>query len=126
MDDKRGSLIRFGIRPIRMSWLLCVLRNPQRAARIGLVDSAAAARRRLETVATRQDALCRATQAERVTRPGGSNRRELSRPMATQQKSGLALRIPDHLLRFVRTSQASNSTRLTNRTAVYGPVRTVV
>jgi hypothetical protein len=47
-------------------------------------------------------------------------------PMATRQKSGLAHRLPDRVRYCVRTPEITDSTRSTNRTAVYGPVRTVV
>ena len=47
--------------------------------------------------------------------------------MAAQQKSGLASRLPHRILPVVRDSAIiSSQDRLTNRTAVYGPVRTVV
>ena len=46
--------------------------------------------------------------------------------MATQQESRLTYRLPDRLLHVTRNSAINAQTRLTNRIAVYGPVRTVV
>ena len=46
--------------------------------------------------------------------------------MADQQKSRLTHRLPHRLLHVARNPTINTQTRLTNRIAVYGPVRTVV
>jgi hypothetical protein len=95
-------------------------------ARLGLVGPAAVACRRLEPMAERPAEACGVAQTERVPRLGGPNHGKLPRPLAAQQQSGAASRLPHGVLHFVRASPISPSTRCTNRTAVYGPVRTVM
>jgi hypothetical protein len=46
--------------------------------------------------------------------------------VAAQQKSRLTSRLPDRILPVARTSSVASQDCLTNRIAVYGPVRTVV
>src|SRR5579872_5342751 len=78
-------------------------------------------------MASRQDPLCRASQKERERRPGGPNRWQLARTLAAQQISSFTLRLPDRLLpNLVTDTKISTRNGLTNRIAVYGPVRTVV
>ena len=110
----------------RLARVLRYLRNTQCVAGLGLVGPSKAACLRLEAMAMRRDEICRTAKTARVTRPCGSNRRELPRTVADQQKPGPQHRLPHRLLAVVRNSPISTQTRLTNRTAVYGPVRTVV
>src|SRR5579863_5345291 len=91
------------------------------------MDQAAVARHRLEAMEARTDAICRAATLRRRPGPGGANRRQPTWPLAAQQKPCAPHRAAQRFLRFARSGDlGAQPCRLIHRTAVYGPVRTVV
>ena len=89
-------------------------------------------RRRLRAIAWKQwkrgtYPLCRAATPRRRPGPGGANRRQPARPLAAQQQPRAHHRAPKRLLRLARPRVPRGPQgRLIRRTAVYGPVCTVV
>ena len=121
-DGRRAVALSRG-----MARLLRLLRDPFGAARPGPVDPAQASLRRLEAVETRANPLCGTAPPGRGPRSGGSNRRKPPRPVADQPQPRLAIALPNAASANPRPRfPAHGPNRLTSRTAVYGPVRTVV
>src|SRR5437660_6587867 len=81
----------------------------------------------LATVEDRPQAICGTGPAGRARGTGGEYRWQPVRPVACQPESGSGHRPVECLSRLVWTSVIGRgSKRITNRTAVYGTVRTVV
>ena len=101
--------------------------TPVGAERPGLVDPTTAPLRRLEAVEAGPDAVRGTDDAAAWAGPGGPNRREPPRPVADQPQPRPQHRTAECLLQTRSACLASRlGDRLTSRTAVYGPVRTVV
>src|SRR4030088_2964984 len=91
------------------------------------MDQATAARHRLEAMETRAYPLCRTATLRRRPGPGGANRRQPTWPLAAQQQSRAHLCPTKCLLHLARLcSPRGSQATLIYRTAVYGPVCTVV
>src|SRR3979490_492463 len=91
------------------------------------MDQATAARHRLEAMETRAYPLCRTPTLRRRPGPGGANRRQPTWPLAAQQQSRAHLCPTKCLLHLARLcSPRGSQATLIYRTAVYGPVCTVV
>src|SRR5258705_12936154 len=91
------------------------------------MDQATAARHRLEAMETRAYPLCRTATLRRRPGPGGANRRQPTWPLAAQQQSRAHLCPTKCLLHLPRLcSPRGSQATLIYRTAVYGPVCTVV
>src|SRR6266545_216617 len=91
------------------------------------MDQAAVARHRLEAVEARTHSLCRAATLRRRPGPGGANRRQPTWSMAARKQPRAHHRNANRLLRFTRPAvRRQTANRIIHRTAVYGPVRTVV
>src|ERR1700709_2042395 len=91
------------------------------------MDQATAARHRLEAMETRAYPLCRTATLRRRPGPGGANRRQPTWPLAAQQQSRAHLCLTKCLLPLARLcSPRGSQATLIYRTAVYGPVCTVV
>src|SRR5215472_5443938 len=111
--------------PDRVGQLLRLVRNPVGAAGLGRLGEAAAALLLLVAVAAPASALRGAAQARRPRALPGSPR-QCRRPVARQCLTGLTNRFSQCLLRLARPPTSVPSEALTRRTAVSGPVRTVV
>src|ERR1700724_426909 len=91
------------------------------------MDQAAGARHRLEAVEARAYSLCGAATLRRRPGPGGTDRREPTRPMAARKQPRA-----HHCSAKLRPSltrpdfRRGTANHIIHRTAVYGPVRTVV
>src|SRR3977135_1353384 len=91
------------------------------------MDQTAVARRRLEAAGGRAAPLCEAATPRRRPGPDGANRRQPTWPLAAQQQPRAHHRDANRLLPLTRLGfRPSTATRIIHRTAVYGPVRTVV
>src|SRR5260370_137666 len=91
------------------------------------MDQTAVARRRLEAVGVRAYPLCEAATPRRRPGPDGANRRQPTWPLAAQQQPRAHHRDANRLLPLPRFAfRRSTESRILHRTAVYGPVRTVV
>src|ERR1700730_13585728 len=91
------------------------------------MGQATAARHRLEAMETRAYPLCRTATLRRRPGPGGANRRQPTWPLAAQQQSRAHLCPTKCLLHLARLcSPRGSQATLIYRTAVYGPVCTVV
>src|SRR6266542_5211665 len=91
------------------------------------MDQAAVARHRLEAVEARTHSLCRAATLRRRPGPGGANRRQPTWSMAARKQPRAHHCYANRLLRFTRPAvRRQTANRINHRTAVYGPVRTVV
>src|SRR3982074_1986324 len=91
------------------------------------MDQATAARHRLEAMETRAYPLCRTATLRRRPGPGGANRRQPSWPLAARKQPRAYQGTAKQLLRFTRPGfRRGTAVRIIRRTAVYGPVRTVV
>src|SRR6266540_2386611 len=91
------------------------------------MGQAAVARHRLEAMEVWTRSLCRAATPRRRPGPGGANRRQPTWPLAAQSKPCAYPCSANCLLRLARPRHTGAPTcRLIHRTAVYGPVRTVV
>src|ERR1700704_5799547 len=91
------------------------------------MDQATAARHRLEAMETRAYPLCRTATLRRRPGPGGANRRQPTWPLAAQQQSRAHPCPTKCLLHLARLcSPRGSQATLIYRTAVYGPVCTVV
>src|SRR5712692_11261489 len=110
-----------------MARLLWLLRNSFGVARARPVDQATAACHRLEAMEARAYSLQKAATPRRRPGLGGTNRRQPTWPLAAQQQPCAHHRSAQRLLRLARPRDLGAQTcRLIRRTAVYGPVRTVV
>ena len=111
----------------RMARVLRLLRDPLGAQGSGLVGQAAIALRRLEAVEAGAHPVRGVKEAGREQESCGQGRRKCSRTVELKPQPSSQLRAAKRLLRFARSSDIGGTEdRLTNRTAVYGPVRTVV
>src|SRR6266542_6004736 len=91
------------------------------------MDQATIARHRLEAMEAWTHSRYQAATPRRRPGTGGANRRQPTRPWAAQSKPCAFHRIAESLLRLARPRNLGGPTcRLIHRTAVYGPVRTVV
>src|SRR3981189_1021863 len=91
------------------------------------MDQATAARHRLEAMETRASPLGRTATLRRRPGPGGANRRQPTWPLAAQQQSRAHLCPTKCLLHLAQLcSPRGSQATLIYRTAVYGPVCTVV
>src|SRR5580704_4627842 len=91
------------------------------------MDPATPARDRLEAVEAWTQPLRRAATPWRRPGPGGAERRQPTWPLAAQPQSRAHHRPIQRLSRLARlTFSRDQQGRLIQRTAVYGPVRTVV
>ena len=105
--------------PDRLAWLLRLLPDALGASRPGLVDSATTPLLPVEAVETGQNPLRGTPPAGRGQRPGGPNRRQLTRAMAPQPQPRPERRPARRLLRLARPPETQRTpTRLTSRTAV--------
>ena len=80
----------------------------------------------VEAVEAGDGAICGTAEAEREQRVVGLYGWQCSRAMAARTLTGPPNRAAQRLLCFARDSEIDGSEGLTLRTAVYGPVRTVV
>jgi len=111
-----------------MARLFRHLRDAFGVARARPVDQAQASIHRLAAMETRTHPLCGTAPPRRGARLGGANRRQPPRPLAAQQQSGAEHRSIKRLLpQWPRPRlRRRKRNRIINRTAVYGPVCTVV
>src|ERR1035437_1713240 len=110
-----------------MARLLRILRNPVGVARPRQVDQTTASGHRLEAMETRACPLCRTVTPRRRPGLGGAERRQPTWPLAAQHEPRAHHRPIQCLLHLARPSFSRGySADLIHRTAVYGPVRTVV
>src|SRR5260370_36124363 len=71
--------------------------------------------------------LCRTAPRRRGPGPGGANRRQPTWPLAARKQPRAYQGTAKQLLRFTRPGfRRGTAVRIIRRTAVYGPVRTVV
>src|SRR5450759_581069 len=111
----------------RLARLFRLLRNPFGVAGFGFVDQEARTVRLLATVEDRPPAVCGTGPAGCEQGVGGKNRRLALRPVACEPEPGSGPSPVECLSHVVWTSVLGRgSKRITNRTAVYGPVPTVV
>ena len=91
------------------------------------MDQATVARRYLEAMETRDHPLCRVATPRRRPGFGGANRRQPTWPLAAQQQPRAHHRSPKRFPRLARSCvPRDHKASLIHRTAVYGPVCTVV
>src|SRR6266511_1848233 len=91
------------------------------------MGQAAVARHRLEAMEVWTRSLCRAATLRRRPGPGGANRRQPAWPLAARKQPRAHHCNANRLLRFTRPDlHRRAATCIIQRTAVYGPVRTVV
>ena len=113
--------------PEWVAGLLRLLPNALGAGRIGLVDTTAPAKRRLEAVEAWEATVCGASITGRGQGLGGSNRREPSWSVAACPQPRSQLCIAECLFPVAWPADSGRpADDVTSRTAVYGPVRTVV
>ncbi len=113
--------------PYRMARLLRLLRNPVGVEPPRPVDQAKASIHGVEAMEAREHPLRGTAPSRRRAHSGGSNRQSRPRPLADQQQPGASHCLAQRLLRRDQPCFPRAGTgRLINRTAVYGPVRTVV
>src|SRR5450756_1101833 len=107
--------------------LLRLLRNALGAAAFGFVGQEASAMRFLATVEDRPQAVRGTGPAGREQGRVGANRRHPQRSVAREPEPGSAPSLVQCLSHLVWTSVIDRGSKsITNRTAVYGSVRTVV
>jgi hypothetical protein len=92
-----------------------------------MVDTQTFALHAMEAMEARTHALCTIAQSRRRRAACGANGWQFSRPVAPRGLPGAQYRTARRLLRIARTPPTeADGEGLTNRTAVYGPARTVV
>src|SRR5712692_8996657 len=110
-----------------MARLLWLLRNSFGVARARPVDQATAACHRLEAMEARTHTLQTAATPRRRSGAGRQHCRQLPWPLAAQREPRARHCLPEGLLRRAwRRNLGAPTCCLIRRTAVYGPVRTVV